>query len=355
MPSEVYEVVAQGARYWFLFLMALIVWRSYRWYRRDKRQAKKRMKLLPDAGYVGELVVLEGGGVLKRGNALPVPWEGTLGSLRTNDLCIPVKGVAKRQLWFRFEEGRGLMVEPFHGRAASVDGEETSARRPVYMAHGSRLRVGEVELRLRLFMGFEGTGYAPRREDAEPEQPGQAPTEQIAASDMARQLAQQQQWILQQQWLMRQQLAQQQAYQQWLAQQAGQAQEADWNDDENEEESDGGVYVAPGQATRLSDHTPFMRPPGEAAPQPERMEEATPSTEFEPAGAFYPPEMGEEEWPYAPNPYAGMQEEDYAPGDLDEDMTDAAAPPRSAYIGHDEAERAKRTLWDKYFGGGRGK
>ena len=38
MPTEVYEVVAQGARYWFLFLMALIVWRSYRWYRRDRRR-----------------------------------------------------------------------------------------------------------------------------------------------------------------------------------------------------------------------------------------------------------------------------------------------------------------------------
>ena len=65
--------------------------------------------------------------------------------------------------------------------------------------------------------------------------------------------------------------------------------------------------------------------------------------------------MGEDDWPYAPNPYAGEQDEAYEPGDLDEDMTDAAAPPKSAYIGHDEAERAKRTLWDKYFGGGRGK
>ena len=58
--AEVYELVAQAARYWFLFLMAIIVWRSYRWYRRDRRQAKKRLRLLPDAGYVGEMVVLEG-------------------------------------------------------------------------------------------------------------------------------------------------------------------------------------------------------------------------------------------------------------------------------------------------------
>ena len=343
MPSEIYEVVAQGARYWFLFLMALIVWRSYRWYRRDKRQAKKRLKLLPDAGYVGEMVVIEGADALKRGSALPVPWEGTLGGLRTNDLCVPVKGVGKRQLWFRFEEGKGLMVEPFRGRTANVDGEDAAVRKPVYMAHGSRLYVGGAELRLRLFMGFEGTGYAPRREEAQPEQP--------AASDLARQLAAQQQWILQQQWLMQQQLAQQQAYQQWFAQQAGQAQETDVED----EEGDGGVYIAPGQARQLADHTPFMRPKGEAAPVPPSGGEPGRSTEFAPGGTFYPPEMGEEDWPYAPNPYAGAPEEGYDPGDLDEDMTDAAAPPKSAYIGHDEAERAKRTLWDKYFGGGRAK
>ena len=31
MPEEIYELIAQGARYWFLFLMMLIVWRSWRW------------------------------------------------------------------------------------------------------------------------------------------------------------------------------------------------------------------------------------------------------------------------------------------------------------------------------------
>ena len=61
VPAEVYELIAQAARYWFLLLMAIIVWRSFRWYRRDRRQAKKRLKLLPDAGFVGEMVVIEGG------------------------------------------------------------------------------------------------------------------------------------------------------------------------------------------------------------------------------------------------------------------------------------------------------
>ena len=68
MPTEVYEIIAQGARYWFLFLMALIVWRSFRWYRKDRRQYKKRLRLLPDAGYVGELVTIRGNAQLPIGS-----------------------------------------------------------------------------------------------------------------------------------------------------------------------------------------------------------------------------------------------------------------------------------------------
>ena len=86
MPTAVYEIVAQGARYWFLFLMALIVWRSFRWYRKDRRQYKKRLRLLPDAGYVGELVTIRGNDQLPTGTILPVPWEGIIGSGRGCDI-----------------------------------------------------------------------------------------------------------------------------------------------------------------------------------------------------------------------------------------------------------------------------
>ena len=58
-----------------------------------------------------------------------------------------------------------------------------------------------------------------------------------------------------------------------------------------------------------------------------------------------------------PSPHSDADWEDlaYFGDEMDEDLTDAAAPPRSAYVGHDEAERAKRKVWDKYFGGGRGR
>ena len=32
MPDELYEIIALAARYWFLLLMVIIAWRSYRWF-----------------------------------------------------------------------------------------------------------------------------------------------------------------------------------------------------------------------------------------------------------------------------------------------------------------------------------
>ena len=97
--------------------------------------------------------------------------------------------MARRHLWFRFDEDEGLRVEPMRGQTVSVDGELFKSRRePLYMAHGSRLYVGKAQLRLRLFAGFEGTGYAPRRdgEAAGTDEQTQSP-EQAQAAAMAQQ------------------------------------------------------------------------------------------------------------------------------------------------------------------------
>jgi len=329
MPSEIYEVVAQGARYWFLFLMVLIVWRSWRWYRKDQKQAKKRLKLLPDAGYVGEMVVVEGGGALQAGDVLMVPREGTVGSLRTNDLCVQAKGVAKRHLWFRFDDGQGLMVEPLGKNAVNVDGEDFKSRRePLYMMHGSRLYLGECQLRLRLFAGFESIGYASRQTGveevhSEPQMEDSQPV--MTPEQMA-------QW--QQQWMQQQMQAMQQAYQMGYehAQQH-------WQEEEEEEPIDEDslpfdmAQIA--QEEGMVDHRMFMRPEGQKKPE-------LPPMEPEEEQTFYPPEMDE-----------GWMDDEDSWDAFDEDMTDAAsAPPRSAYIGRDESEQAKKQLWDKYFGGG---
>jgi hypothetical protein len=159
MPNEVYEVVAQAARYWFLFLMVLIVWRSWRWLGRDRKQRRKRLRLLPDAGYVGELVVQTGNAELPAGVALPVAREGVLGSVRGADVYAPVGGIAKKHLWFEYDEENGLYVEPYGHHSADADGQPLLGwHTHAYLVHGSRLTVGDAVLRLRMFAGFEHAG-----------------------------------------------------------------------------------------------------------------------------------------------------------------------------------------------------
>ena len=126
--------------------------------RKDRRAKHRRLKQLPDAGMVGELVVLTGSEELPAGVALPLPREGVLGSLRTCDVTVPVTGVASRHLDFTFEDGLGLLIFPRTHATALVDGQEITSRtrsKDYPMHHGSRLTVGDAVLRLRLFVGLE--------------------------------------------------------------------------------------------------------------------------------------------------------------------------------------------------------
>lgn len=45
-------------------------------------------------------------------------------------------------------------------------------------------------------------------------------------------------------------------------------------------------------------------------------------------------------------------EKGFVSPNADDDQTDAAAPPKSAYVGEDEAQKAKQAFWDRYLGGG---
>ena len=99
MGSDVYEVISLAARSWFTFLGVLIVWRSFRWLRKDRKAKHRRLKQLPDAGMVGELVVLDGSNELPPGTALPLPREGTLGCLRTCDELPSSSGTTGWRRW----------------------------------------------------------------------------------------------------------------------------------------------------------------------------------------------------------------------------------------------------------------
>ena len=151
MPSQIYEILSLMMRYWFAALGVLIVLRAFWWLWKDHRSREKKRRSLPDAGSIGEFVVESDCAALPQDTLLPVPADGTLGSVRSCDIVAPARGCI-------------------------VDGETVASRRDGMahpLQHNSILEVGQARLRLRVFAGLDVEdvrAYAERREDEDDEQ-----------------------------------------------------------------------------------------------------------------------------------------------------------------------------------------
>ena len=160
MSSEAYEIIALLMRYVFVFIGGLIVWRAFRWLRRDARAYRREMKALPDAGLVGEMVNL------RTDRAQPLPREGLIGSSRMCDIRVKGNGVLRRHARFEFEEGKGLRVVPARGAKVLLGDREVKGQG--YALHGTQLQLGDAALRVRLFAGLNVPHPAPfQPEEAE--------------------------------------------------------------------------------------------------------------------------------------------------------------------------------------------
>jgi len=158
VSKELYEVLSLAARYLFSLLGMLIVLRSFFWLFSDHSERRRLRRRLPNAGLIGEMVVLSGGAGLREGESIPVPWEGVLGSVRSCDVFVSGDGVRRKHLLFLYEPGQGLLIRPFSGCEAIVNDTSVFSRtRPEScpMTHGSVLQVGQTVLRLRIFAGLD--------------------------------------------------------------------------------------------------------------------------------------------------------------------------------------------------------
>ncbi len=154
MTADLYSVFASGMRYVFVILGILIILQSFHWLYHDRRAKHARIQNLPDAGMIGEFIVLSGTQEIPENTALPVPWEGTMGTDRHSDIYLTGDGVAKNHLAFSFTPKRGLLVEPLGKSTCFADGESLSRPRGAWLTHGSVLEIGSYTLRLRLFAGL---------------------------------------------------------------------------------------------------------------------------------------------------------------------------------------------------------
>ena len=111
----------------------------------------------PQVGSAGVLRVLSGGRRLAAGEELSVPYEGTMGSGHSCDICIPVRKVHMRSAFFWMEEGR-LHMAALHRDGFLVDDVPVEPGDEAVLEDGAVLRVGEAKLVLRLYSAKRGRG-----------------------------------------------------------------------------------------------------------------------------------------------------------------------------------------------------
>ncbi len=178
VSAEIYDILSLAMRYVFAVMGLLIVLRAYRWLLADKKERKERLRHLPDAGMIGEFIVLSGSGEFREGLSLPVPREGVLGALRSCDLVVPCRGVHHHHLDFVWQDGLGLCIHPRSGCSAAVNQIPMTTRSDPASAplrHGSFLQVGDALLRLRVFAGLDSNaGF---------EEPAAVQTDQFSEPD----------------------------------------------------------------------------------------------------------------------------------------------------------------------------
>ena len=160
VSPEIWNVLFLLSRWLFVILAVVILVSALGWLAADRHARKERLRALPGAGTVGELVVLSGSDHLPAQTWFPVPREGVLGSVRSCDLVVPGPGIRSCHLDFRWQDGVGLLLYPRSGCEVLVDGVPLDCRsdasaRP--MTHGMCLQVGPVVLRLQLFAAMDHT------------------------------------------------------------------------------------------------------------------------------------------------------------------------------------------------------
>ena len=131
-------------------MIVLVALLSIRKYMSDRALWRRVRKNLPQAGAVGVFSVLAGGRRLGAGEEIRVPYEGTMGSASSCDVCIPVRKVHMRSAFFWMEKD-GLHMAALHRDGFLVDDVPVEPGDEAILHDGAMLRVGDAVLKLKLY------------------------------------------------------------------------------------------------------------------------------------------------------------------------------------------------------------
>lgn len=150
MTQAWYRVLSQLFSYMSAALIVLVTLLSIRKYMSDRALWRRVRRHLPQAGAVGVFSVLAGGRRLGAGEEIRVPYEGTMGSASSCDVCIPVRKVHMRSAFFWMEKD-GLHMAALHRDGFLVDDVPVEPGDEAILRDGAQLCVGDAQLVLKLY------------------------------------------------------------------------------------------------------------------------------------------------------------------------------------------------------------
>lgn len=155
MPQAWYQVASIFFGYLSAAIIVLVVLFSLRKYLADRALWQRVRRNLPSAGAAGAFCVLNGGRRLSAGEKIRVPYEGTMGSSHSCDICIPVRKVHMRSAFFWMEKD-GLHMAALHRDGFLVDDVVVEPGDEAVLHDGAVLRVGDAKMVLRLYESHGG-------------------------------------------------------------------------------------------------------------------------------------------------------------------------------------------------------
>lgn len=145
MNSDLYALIALAARYWFVALIVVLLFRGWRMTVADNRRAKLLREWMGQTGCVGELILSPGS---RKRVSYPIPREGVMGSGRAADVRIRSRELMRAHAHFELREG-GLLIRPLGKAELSVGGGFSGES--VFLRDGDVLSIGRLQLMLVLF------------------------------------------------------------------------------------------------------------------------------------------------------------------------------------------------------------
>lgn len=150
MTQAWYQVFSLIYGYIGAAVIVLVVLIGIRRMASDRGLWRRVKKGLPLYGAAGTLTVMSAGSRrLPAGSEIPVPYEGTMGSSHSCDVCIPYRKVHMRSAFFWMEKGELHMV-PLHRDGFLADDAVVEPGDEAILRDGAVLRVGDLKMVLRL-------------------------------------------------------------------------------------------------------------------------------------------------------------------------------------------------------------